>query len=169
MGVKDPFAMDKSDLKEVTKFLVSKKKNIRTLWTKFGEAVNLISSGEVQAMYGWIAMRAALQRQNLNVTNNWPKEGTIIWNQGGFIPKDSKNGEAAEKVINAMLSTEFGVKLTEVTQYPSTSRVVAATFSKADQAKFGFDAMDRGIKLVRLKFPANLDQWIEAWGNFKAA
>jgi hypothetical protein len=52
--------MTTSDLNEVKKFLISKK-NFRTLWMQFGGR-HLMSSGEVWAMYGWMPMRAALQK-----------------------------------------------------------------------------------------------------------
>ena len=168
-GHPDPVSMDASDLKDITKFMIDRKKNVRTMWTKFGEAVNLVSSGEVWAMYGWIAMRAALQKRGLNVTNNWPKDGLLTWNQSGFVPKDSPNGEAAEAVINAMLSKEYGQKLTEVTNYPSTSAEVAGLFSDADKRKLGFDIVDRGVKLYGLDWPVNMDKWVEAWNTIKTA
>ncbi|NKB49051.1 MAG: extracellular solute-binding protein [Alphaproteobacteria bacterium] len=168
-GHPDPVAMDASDLKDITAYLIDRKKNVRTMWTKFGEAVNLVSSGEVWAMYGWIAMRAVLQKQGLNVTNNWPTDGLLTWNQSGFVPKDSPNTANAEAVINAMLSKEYGQKLTEVTNYPSTSAEVAALFSTADKRKLGFDLVDRGVKLYGLNFPANIDKWVESWNIIKTA
>ena len=168
-GHPDPISMDASDLKDITAWLIDRKKNVRTMWTKFGEAVNLVSSGEVWAMYGWIAMRAALQKQGLNVTNNWPRDGLLTWNQSGFVPKDSPNAAAAEAVINAMLSKEYGQKLTEVTNYPSTSADVAALFNDADKRKLGFDVVDRGVKLYGLDFPASIDKWVESWNTVKTA
>ena len=168
-GHPDPVQMDEADLKEITRFLIDRKKNVRTMWTKFGEAVNLVSSGEVWAMYGWIAMRSALQRQGLNVTNNWPTDGLLTWHQSGFVPKDAPNGEAAERVINAMLSKEYGQKLTEVTNYPSTSGEVAALFGPEEQRKLGFDIVDRGVKLYGLDFPVNIDKWVESWNTIKTA
>ncbi|MDH3234282.1 MAG: extracellular solute-binding protein [Alphaproteobacteria bacterium] len=169
MGHKDPVSMDGKDLKEVEKFLISKKKNFRTLWSKFGEALNLISSGEVYAMYGWIAMRSRLQKQGHDVTNNWPKEGLLIWNQSGFIPKQAPNADGAHAVINAMLDSQFGKVLTEVTNYPSTSAEVANFFDKAEQKKLGLDIRERGVALYPLKWPKRMDLWIETWGRFKAA
>jgi len=168
-GHPDPVAMDANDLNEITAYLIDRKKNVRTMWSKFGEAVNLISSGEVWAMYGWIAMRAVLQKQGLNVTNNWPTDGLLTWNQSGFVPKDSPNAANAEAVINAMLSKEYGQKLTEVTNYPSTSAEVAAQFSAEDKRKLGFDLVDRGVKLYGLNFPANIDKWVESWNIVKTA
>jgi spermidine/putrescine-binding protein len=168
-GHKNPIAMDKSDLKDITSYLIDRKKNVRTMWTKFGEALNLISSGEVWAMYGWIAMRRILQGKGMNVTNNWPTDGLLTWNQSGFIPKDSPNTASSEAVINAMLSTEFGKELTKATNYPSTSAKVAALFNAEEKRKLGFDIADRGLKLVGLNQPADIDKWVEAWNIVKTA
>jgi|TARA_B110000116_G_scaffold2064_1_gene1850 spermidine/putrescine-binding protein len=168
-GHPDPVSMDAKDLKEITSYLIDRKKNVRTMWTKFGEAVNLISSGEVDAMYGWIAMRRVLQGKGLNVVNNWPSDGLLFWHQSGFVPKDSPNAANAEAVINAMLSKEFGVTLTEVTNYPSTSEEVVATFSKEQKTKLGLDLADRGVKLYGLDFPVNMDKWVESWNIIKTA
>ncbi len=94
LGHKEPTIMSSSDLKEVTKFLISKKKNFRALWTKFGEAVNLISSGEAWVMYGWMPMRAALLREGIPVTSARPKEGLLFWGHAAFIPKDFTQGRS---------------------------------------------------------------------------
>ena len=169
LGHKDPNNMDERDINEVTRFLIRKKKNFRTLWSSFGQAVALMASGEVWMMYGWIAMRAALQRQGHDVTNNWPREGVLIWNQSAFIPKDSRKSDASHAVINAMLSKEYGRKLTEITQYPSTSIDTAQSYSKADQRRYGYDIADRDLNLYAMSQPANIDKWVEAWGRFKLA
>ncbi len=169
MGIEDPVNMAASDLKEVEAFLISKKPVIRTMWSAFGEAVNLVSSGEVWAMYGWIAMRAALQRQGMNVTNNWPSDGLLTWNQSGFVPKDAPNAEAAMRVINAMLSKEFGTVLTRVTNYPSTSQSVVSEFSPQEQRKLGLDLAERDLKVYNMSFPPDMDRWIEVWNTVKSA
>ena len=82
---------------------------------------------------------------------------------------DYDDAENAEAVINAMLSKEYGQKLTEVTNYPSTSAEVAALFRAADKRKLGFDLVDRGVKLYGLNFPANIDKWVESWNIIKTA
>lgn len=169
LGHKDPATMSSSDLVEVKKFLISKKKNFRTLWTKFGEAVNLMSSGEVIAMYGWMPMRAALQRDGVKCTNAWPKEGVLLWNQSAFIPKDSPKADASQKVVNAMLSPEFGVALAKESNYgPVTNKAIAA-FTPREQKALGLDVTTRGVQLYTMKWPTDMNAWIEAWGAFKAA
>ena len=169
LGHKDPAQMTTSDLNEVKKFLISKKKNFRTLWTKFGEAVNLMSSGEVWAMYGWMPMRAALQKDGFKVTNAWPTDGLLVWNHAAFIPKDSPKAEVTEQVVNAMLSPEFGIALAKDLNYGPVTNKALAQFSAEDQRKLGIDVPSRKVALYELKWPNDMNAWIETWGAFKAA
>ena len=169
MGHKKPFDMDQKDLNEVTKFLISKKKNFRTMWTQFGEAVNMMSSGEVDAMYGWIVMRAVLQRRGLDVTNNWPTDGLLFWNQAAFIPKDAPNKPEAHAVINALCSADYGLALTRETEYLVPSQGTVNALSAEERRKLGYDIMERKLNLVPLAWPRSMDSWIEAWGKVKAA
>src|SRR5262245_4265828 len=169
LGHKDPATMTRSDLEEVKKFLISKKKNFRTLWTAFGEAVNLMSSGEVWAMYGWMPMRAALQRDGFKVTNAWPSDGLLVWNHAAFIPKDSPKAELTEQVVNAMLSPEFGIALAKDLNYGPVTNKALAQFSAEDQRKLGIDVPSRNVALYELKWPNDMNAWIETWGAFKAA
>lgn len=169
LGIADPATMSASDLKEAAAFLISKKKNVRTLWSTFGAAVNLMASGEVWAMYGWIPMRAALQKRGMNVTNNWPAESLLVWSQGAFIPRNSRNAKASHAVINAYLDAEVGKTLIAETKYPTTSNEVSGAFSPEERRKLGLDVTERNIKLYPLKFPPAMDQWLEAWNTVKAA
>ena len=168
-GVKDPVAMDEKEAREIGRWLIDRKKNIRTMWTQFAQAVSLISSGEVDCMYAWIAMRSALERQGIKATNNWPSEGLPTWTQSAFIPRDSRNAENTHKVINAMLSKEFGSTLTEVTEYPSTSQEVSEAYSSEYRRKVGFDIAERGVRRVPFHLPKRMDIWVEVWNTVKAA
>lgn len=169
MGIANPLVMDEKQVREVGKWLVDRKKNVRTMWTKFAEAVNLIASGEVHCMYGWIAMRSALEKQGVKAANNWPREGLPTWTQSAFIPKDSKAAPATHRLINSMLSRDFGRKLTEVTEYPSTSQEVADGYSADYRRKVGFDIVERGVKRVPFNLPMRMDVWVETWNTVKAA
>lgn len=169
LGNKDPVSMSASDLKEVGNFLTKKKKNVRTMWSTFGSAISLMSSGEVWAMYGWIPMRAALQKQGMNVTNNWPTDGLLFWSQGAFLPKDSPNQKATHAVVNAYLDTEVAIALAKITNYPSTSADISQAFAPEERAKLGLDVVERGQKLYSMKFPVVMDRWLETWNAVKSA
>jgi spermidine/putrescine transport system substrate-binding protein len=168
LKIADPVAMSDSQIEEVAKFLTAKKKNVRTMWSKFGEAVNLMSSGEVDTMYGLIPMRPALAKQGIKAASSFPKEGLITWTQSGFIPKDAPHPAAAHRVINALLSKEYGEKVMIETQYPSASAEAATMFSPDQRRSLGLDINERGVKVYPLHFPAKMDRWLESWNIVKS-
>jgi spermidine/putrescine transport system substrate-binding protein len=169
LGHKDPVKLAGKDLAEVGKFLADRKKNIRTMWTKFGEAVGLMASGEVWAMYGWVSMRANLRKQGLKALNNWPRESLLTWSFAAIVPKDAAQAAAAERVINVMLSDEYGRRLIENTNYPSTSEKAARSFSKEDWADRGLNIDERGIPLYGFDLPPNMNEWVETWNKVRVA
>ena len=160
--------MGDSEIQEVAKFLTAKKKNIRTMWSKFGEAVNLMSSGEIDTMYGLIPMRPALAKQGIKSASSFPKEGLITWTQSGFIPKDAPNPGAAHRVINALLSKDYGQKVMIETNYPSASAEAAAMFPPDERRGLGLDINERGVKVYPLRFPTKMDRWLESWNIVKS-
>lgn len=169
LGMKEPEKADQSDLNELVKFLVSKKKNIRTMWTSFAQAVNLLASGEVVVSYGWIPIRQALQKRGFKIVNNWPSDGLLVWSHGAYIPRDSKNADSAQAVVNAMLSAEFGAALTRETGYLSGSTQAEKLLSDDEKKKAGYDVRQRGIKTYGLKWPSDINKWVEAWSKVKSA
>jgi spermidine/putrescine transport system substrate-binding protein len=169
LGHKEPTTMSSSDLNEVRKFLISKKKNFRALWTKFGEAVNLISSGEAWVMYGWMPMRAALLREGIPVASARPKEGLLFWAHAAFIPKDSAKADLAMEVANTMLSEEYSAALTNASNYGPISSKATASFSPEEQKRLGLDVTDGKTALLPELWPQEMSSWIEAWASFKSA
>ena len=169
LGHKEPPVMPRSDLDEVKKFLIAKKKNFRALWSKFGEAVNLMSSGEVWTMHGWMPMRAALVREGIPVLNARPKEGILFWNHAAFIPKETKKFDLAMEITNTMLSEEYSAALTKASNYGPMSAKALAAFSDEEKKKFGLDVTDDRTARFTANFPNDMNAWIEAWAAFKSA
>ena len=114
-------------------------------------------------------MRAALQKDGFKVTNAWPTDGLLVWNHAAFIPKDFPKAELTEQVVNAMLSPEFGIALAKDLNYGPVTNKALAQFSAEDQRKLGIDVPSRKVALYELKWPNDMNAWIETWGAFKAA
>ena len=169
MGQKNPLDMEKSDLREVTKFLISKKGNFRAVWSKFAEAVQLMASNEVHAMFGWLLMRKTLQQQGMDVVGNHPKEGLLWWVHAGFLPRYAPNPEDSYKWLDFILSADYGRKLTELAGVASPSLLAKNSFTADEQKMHGYDILESGKPMVRLGRPKNFDLWLEAWSEFKAA
>jgi spermidine/putrescine transport system substrate-binding protein len=169
LGLKEPEKADRNELAEITKFLISKKKNVRTMWTSPAQAISLMASGEVVVTYGFIPVRVALQKQGLRVTNNWPSEGLLIWSHSGYIAKTSPKAAAAHAVVNAFLSPEYGAALTRETGYLSVVKGAEALLTPEERKASGYDIRERGLKTYGLKYPPELARWVEAWGKVKSA
>ena len=169
LGHKAPEKADFKELDEFGRFLISKKKLIRTMYTTFAQGLNLMASGEVDVMYGWIPHREALQKQGLNVTNNWPSEGLLVWSHGAYIPKDSSNSESAMRLVNTMLTGEYGAALSRETGYLGVTNAAESLLTAAEKKKYGYDVKQRGLKTYGLKYPAELNRWVEVWNKVKSA
>jgi spermidine/putrescine-binding protein len=120
-------------------------------------------------MYGWVSMRANLRKQGLKVLNNWPRESLLTWSFAAIVPKDAPQAAAAERVINVMLNDEYGRKLIEATNYPSTSEKAARSFSKEQWADMGLNIDERGIPLYGFDLPPNMNEWVETWNKVRVA
>jgi spermidine/putrescine-binding protein len=169
MGHKAPETLEGKDLDEVVQFLISRKKNIRTIWSTFAQGTNLLATGEVACMYGPIPVRVELQKKGFKVVNAWPKEGVLSFAHAAFIPKDSKNAEASTAVINAMLGKDYAGQVTKVSGYLSTSKLGTTEFSDEEKKRYGYGVLDGSTKHHGLSFPPAIAKWIEGWSRVKSA
>ena len=169
LGKKAPETMTGDELNEVTQFLISKKKNVRTLWTSFAQGASLIGNGEVVCAYGPVVMRASLEQRKFPVGSSWCKEGVLSLVSGGFIPKDAPHQDFGHAVINAMVGPDYAKNLTKLTGYMSTSRFGPTGLSPEDAKKAGYGILDGSVKHHGIKQPANFNAWVEAWSRVKSA
>jgi spermidine/putrescine transport system substrate-binding protein len=168
LGHAKPETLEGKDLDEVVKFLISKKKNIRTIWSTFAQGTNLLATGEVACLYGTIPVRMELQKKGFKITNAWPKEGVLSFAHVAFVPKDSKNVESAQAVVNAMLGTEYASQVTKVSGYLSTSKLGTQDFTAEERKKYGYGVLDGSTKHHGLGFPPAIGKWIEGWNRVKS-
>jgi spermidine/putrescine transport system substrate-binding protein len=169
LGNKAPETMTANELAEVGKFLVSKKKNVRTFWTSFAQGASLIGNGEVVCAYGPVVMRASFEQRKFNVGSAWCKEGVLSLVSGGFIPKGAANQDLAHAVINSMIGPEYAKRLTKVAGYLSCSRYGASLISPEDAKRAGYGILDGSVKHYGIKQPSNFNAWVEAWSRVKSA
>jgi spermidine/putrescine transport system substrate-binding protein len=169
LGHDNPDLMDRKDLDEVAKFLISKKKNVRTIFGSLAQGTNLLANGEVVASYGLVTMRAELEQKGVNVAGAWVKEGVLSLIQSGYIPKSSKRPEAVCAVLNAMLDKSYSGALTRACGYLSTSKLAQEDFTPDERRHYGFGIFDGTIKHYPQKMPPNMSSWIEAWSKVKSA
>jgi len=171
MGHKQPLTMDRAEVNSVKAFLISKKSNFRALWSNFAEAIQLIATGEVGAIYGQPVLAQALATQGIDVEANLPKEGLLMFVQGALVPHGALHPGDANEWLQFLLSAEIGAKLTQEAAVLSPLESVRRQFESIAHTRthFGYEALATGAPLIRLGRPQHLEAWIEAWAEFKAA
>jgi spermidine/putrescine transport system substrate-binding protein len=169
LGHKEPEKMDRAQLTEVGAFLIKKKKNVRTMFGTFAQGSNLLSNGEIDVCYGIAPMRNDLQKRGFDVAGAWPKEGVLSLINASYIPKESRNVKAAHAMINAMLDKTYAQALASGSGYLSASTTAMENVSEADKKRYGFGIFEGSIKHYELKFPADMNMWIETWSRVKSS
>jgi spermidine/putrescine-binding protein len=169
LGHTEPEKMDRSQLNDAARFLISKKKNVRTFYNTFAQGSNLLSSGEIDVCYGIAPMRNELQKRGFNITGAWPKEGVLSLISAFYIPKDCKNVPGAHAVINAMLGERYAKALADGSGYLSAAKFGDQDLNEAQRKRFGYGLFDGTVKHYPLAFPTNMNMWIEAWSRVKSS
>jgi spermidine/putrescine transport system substrate-binding protein len=169
LGHAEPEKMDRGQLNEVVRFLISRKKNVRTFYTTFAQGSNLLASGEIVACYGIVPMRVELQSRGFPIAGAWAKEGVLSLILSLYIPKEAKQPAAAARMINTILDARYASQLTRSTGYLSASSLAQTGLSAEERKNYGYGLFDGSVKHYLLKFPANMNMWIEAWSRVKSA
>jgi len=169
LGKKKPETMTTAELKEVGDFLISKKKNVRTIYTSFAQCTSLLASGEVACAYSPIPVRVDLEKSGKNVATAWCKEGVLSFSTGAYIPKDAKKPAIALAAIDAMLAEDYASKLTAASGYLSCSTAGTAALSKEEALRLGYGILEGATAHYPLRFPPNISQWVEVWARVKSA
>ena len=171
LGKKDAFRLDAKELQEVKKFLIMKKPIIRTLWKSFSDVVTLMKGQDIWATQGWLPMYWVLKRdEKMNVRYPIPKEGAPGWVGVLIIPKESTNMAANYKFLDWILSAEWSRAIGEDKGYYAASNRALEGMSKDVRDLLGYDSIEQQMKkLFFVSLPDNLQEWTQAWTEFKAA
>jgi spermidine/putrescine transport system substrate-binding protein len=169
LGKQKPSSMTDAEVREVGNFMISKKKNVRVIWTSFAQCANLFATGEVVVAFGPIPVRAQLEQQGVHVTNAWVKEGVESFVAALFAGKDSANRDKSFAVINAMLSDSYAKELPKITGYLSSSAAGGVGMTDEQKIQAGYGIYTGQTKHEPMPIPANLNTWVEVWSRVKSA
>jgi spermidine/putrescine transport system substrate-binding protein len=167
---RNPNNLTEAELAEVKKFLISRKKNIRTMWSTYAEAVNLLRTEEVHALWGWLPMATLLRKEGMPTAYAFPKEKPIMWFTNYIVSKDSKVLPTVWEFLNYTLDDPFTMSLTEDFDYRmgSSRQLKLLTAERVKQI-----GLDNYAELVANSYtyllPDRLDKYVETWAEVKAA
>ena len=167
---RNPNNLTEAELAEVKKFLISRKKNIRTMWSTYAEAVNLLRTEEVHALWGWLPMATLLRKEGMPTAYAFPKEKPIMWFTNYIVSKDSKVLPTVWEFLNYTLDDPFTMSLTEDFDYRMGSSRQLKLLTPERVKQIG---LDNYAELVANSYtyllPDRLDKYVETWAEVKAA
>ncbi len=166
----NPNRMTKAQLDDCKKFLISKKRHFRQLWGTYAEAVNLLRSEEVWALWGWLPMVTSLRKDGMDIRYGLPKERAIAWFSNYVISKDTKVLPACYAYIDWVLDEKFATAMAKDFGYRMTTTAHMKNLTPAEIKDMQLDDVQGLInKLFIQELPENLNEWVQAWSEFKSA
>ena len=166
----NPNRLTKAQLEDCKKFLISKKQHFRQLWSTYAEAVNLLRSEEVWALWGWLPMVASLRKEGMDIRYGMPKERAIAWFSSYIISKDTKVLPACHAFLDWVLDEKFAMAMTRDYGYRMTTTVHLKNLTPAEIKEMQLDDIPGLVsKLFIQELPENLNEWVQAWSEFKSA
>jgi spermidine/putrescine-binding protein len=166
----NPNRLTKAQLDDCKKFLISKKGHFRQLWGTYAEAVNLMRSEEVWALWGWLPMVTALRKDGMDVRYGLPKERAIAWFAAYVVSKDTKVLPSTYAFLDWVLDEKFATSMAKEHGYRMTTTAHMKNLTPAEIKDQQLDDISGLIgKLFIQELPENLNDWVQAWSEFKSA
>ncbi len=111
LGMHDPFNLSDTDLNTVKKFLISKKRLARTIWTDQTTMEADFAAGNIWISYAWASSWVRMTQRGLKVVYLKPKEGRLAFLCGLVLFKNTKNYHRAHVYADAWASPQAGLWL----------------------------------------------------------
>jgi spermidine/putrescine-binding protein len=172
LGFENPFDMSDDELDQAKKFLISKKKNVRFIWSGQTDMEAQFAQGDIWITYAWPSSWVAMQKQKLKVDYLDPKEGRLAFLCGMMLLKNTENYYHAHDYANAWASPETGLWLINNYAYGHSNTKIDLT--KVDPKLVeAFALEDPGTiaepKVHVLRYIAKRKAYGAVWTEVKAA
>jgi putative spermidine/putrescine transport system substrate-binding protein len=171
--------LEPKEVDQTIEFLIGAKRDgvFRTLWTNYGEAVNLLASGEVWAMDCWNPVVENVKSQGVPCWYIDVWEGTSAWFYGMSLSNKAADPEVAMAYMDWCLEGWRGAVDATQGYYSPASATVKKYLSEADWMKWyegdGRDTGPRERRLANIAFwniwPTHVAEYIKGWNRFVAA
>jgi spermidine/putrescine-binding protein len=108
LGVKDPWNQTGSELQASQKLLISKKKNVRLIWSSETNLWEAFGSGDVWIAYAWPNDWVQMKKKGLPVVYMHPKEKPVAWVGMFMLIKGTPRPDLAHAYVDAWSSAKSG-------------------------------------------------------------
>jgi spermidine/putrescine-binding protein len=108
LGAKNPWNQSDSELKRSQQFLISKKKNVRLIWSSETNLWEAFGQGDLWIAYAWPNDWVQMKKKKLKVAYMRPKEKPIAWVGMFMLLKGSPRPKLSHAYVNAWSSAKSG-------------------------------------------------------------
>ena len=112
----DPNAMTSEDLEASKNLLISKKKNLHSIWTDYTQMWDNVRTGAVWTAYSWPDTYVVL-KDEVPVSYSKPSEGVLGWAEGLILHTESENYFHAHEYADAWAAPDVGQRLVSTWGY----------------------------------------------------
>ena len=171
--------MEPEEVNEVIDFLIGAKHDevFRLIWSNYGEAVNLLTSGEVWAIDCWNPVVEDVKSQGIPCTYVDVWEGTSAWYYGMSLSNKATDPEVAMAYMDWCLEGWRGSVDATQGYYSPASATVKKYLTDAEWRHWyegeGRDTGPRKRRFANIAFwniwPDHVTDYIRGWNRFVAA
>jgi spermidine/putrescine transport system substrate-binding protein len=134
LGFPKPWRQSDSELRKAQKFLMSKKKNVRLIWSSETDLWQAFGSGELWIAYAWPNDWVQMKNKKLKVIYMRPKEKPVAWVGMFMLLKGTPRRRLAHAYVDAWSSTRsakwlednYGYGHANIKARPSSSDLLKA-------------------------------------------
>ncbi|MBC6459606.1 ABC transporter substrate-binding protein [Actinomadura sp. HBU206391] len=113
LGIKDPYALDQTQLKAAVDLLKQQKPIIGEYWSDYTKAVQSFKSSDTVAGTTWQVIANLVKAEKAPVETVLPKEGGTGWNDTWMVAAKAKNPNCAYKWLNHIADPKVNAQATE--------------------------------------------------------
>jgi putative spermidine/putrescine transport system substrate-binding protein len=132
LGIKDPYALDKTQFDAAIALLTQQKDLIGEYWSDYTKAIDAFKSGTTAIGTSWQVILNLAQADGAKVQGVKAKEGATGWSDTWMVAKDTKNINCAYKWLDWIASPKVNAQVAEwFGEAPSNAKACAETSDKA--------------------------------------
>lgn len=179
LGIKNPYALDKDQLKAATDLLKEQNANVGEYWSDYLKLIQSFQSSDTEVGVGWQVAYNQLDSSKYGIVV--PQEGVTGWSDSWMISSKTKNTTCAYKWLDYIDSPEANAKATEYFgEAPANSEACKFATDKDFCTKYhaGDEAYEKQIWYWTTPISDCLDgrkdvkctdytEWTKAWQEIK--
>lgn len=150
----------------------------RVFAASVGDAVSLLASGEVDAVFSLSALGVVeTRKRGINTALSVPEEGAAIWCDALFLPQTAKDVPLALEYVNKMLEPEVQAQMATAMLAGVTNKKAIPLLKPELKELFDYDNLEAvfqksklyGVPPLNSETYVTYAEWVDQWTTFKGS